>query len=455
MTGPLDGFRVVELGVWVAGPAAAGLLADWGADVIKVEPPAGDPQRRVFGAIGIGTQAAVPPFEVDNRGKRSVVLDLQEAEGRAQMERLLATADAFITNVRPGALRRLGLHHDDVLGRHPRLVYGSLTGYGLEGPDRDRAGYDVGAFWARSGLAHSIVPPASCRPALRSGMGDHVTGLTMAAGVVAKLLAQGAHRRGRAGGDEPAARRDVHARLGHRHPLRLGQAASRRRTREQGRTPLLNCYRAARRPGVLAALLEADRHWPKLVAALGREDLATDERFADARARRANAAELTAALDVAFAAGAVRGDRPRRSTSTTCGGRRSTPIVDVIEDPQAQRRRRLRRHDPRDGEAPYRAVQQPVGLRRRAHPPRPGADARRAHRRGPRLAALSSDRHDPPSVVSRAGGRCDRRGATGQRVSRAGRAAAVDVVALGGLTRRPPDRHRRPRARRTGRTCSA
>ena len=110
--GPLHGYRVVELGVWVAGPAAAGLMADWGADVVKVEPPAGDPQRRVFGALGIADQQGVPPFEIDNRGKRSVVLDLQTDEGKAQMERLLATADVFVTNVRPDALERLGLGHE-------------------------------------------------------------------------------------------------------------------------------------------------------------------------------------------------------------------------------------------------------------------------------------------------------------------------------------------------------
>ena len=186
--GPLHGYRVVELGVWVAGPAAAGLMADWGADVVKVEPPAGDPQRRVFGALGIADQQGVPPFEIDNRGKRSVVLDLQTDEGKAQMGRLLATADVFVTNVRPDALERLGLGHEHVMARYPRLVYASLTGYGLEGPERNRAGYDIGAFWARSGLAHTLVPPDELPPSLRSGMGDHTTGVALLSGVLAKLL---------------------------------------------------------------------------------------------------------------------------------------------------------------------------------------------------------------------------------------------------------------------------
>src|SRR4030081_811223 len=110
MRGPRDGVRVVEMGLWVAGPAAGGVLADWGADVIKVEPPGGDPQRRVFQAIGVSV-ASAPPFELDTRGKRWVVLDLRSDEGREAMSRLLDTADVFITTLRIDALERLGLDH--------------------------------------------------------------------------------------------------------------------------------------------------------------------------------------------------------------------------------------------------------------------------------------------------------------------------------------------------------
>ena len=358
MTGPLDGFRVVELGVWVAGPAAGGLLADWGADVIKVEPPDGDPQRRVFGAIGVGAQAAVPPFEVDNRGKRSVVLDLQQPESRQQMDRLLATADAFITNVRPRALRRLGLHHDEVLARQPNLVYGSLTGYGLEGPEADRAGYDVGAYWARSGLAHALVPPGQLPPAPRSAMGDHMTGLALAAGIVAKLLAR--ERSGEGGLVATSLLRigmytlawDIGIRL------RFGKLES-TRPREINKAPLLNCYQSSDGRGFWLLLLEADRHWPKLIAALGRDDLAADPRFADARTRRDHATALVAALDVAF--GAV----PYASLTAAFDEHDVwwapiNAIVDVIEDPQAAAAGGFVEMTPRDGEDPYRAVNGPL-----------------------------------------------------------------------------------------------
>jgi hypothetical protein len=122
--------------VWVAGPAAGGIMADWGAEVIKVEPPAGDPQRRVFGALGVADQAGLPPFEIDNRGKRSVVLDLTADTGRESMDRLVERADVFITNLRPDALERLGLDHSALLERFPRA----------SGADGDAEVAGVGSF---------------------------------------------------------------------------------------------------------------------------------------------------------------------------------------------------------------------------------------------------------------------------------------------------------------------
>ena len=156
MAGPMEGFRVIELGVWVAAPAAGAILADWGADVIKIEPPSGDPARTFGRMLGLDPDlgvAANPPFEMDNRSKRSIVLDLATTEGRDTARELLSTADVFLTNVRPAALRRLDLDFETVAARNPRLVYGLVTGYGLTGPDADRAAYDVAAFWARAGVA--------------------------------------------------------------------------------------------------------------------------------------------------------------------------------------------------------------------------------------------------------------------------------------------------------------
>lgn len=356
--GPLHGYRVVELGVWVAGPAAAGLAADWGADVIKVEPPAGDPQRRVFGALGIADQQGVPPFEIDNRGKRSVVLDLQTEEGRAHMERLLATADVFVTNVRPDALERLGLGHDAVLARFPKLVYASLTGYGLDGPERNRAGYDIGAFWARSGVAHTLVPPDQLPPALRSGMGDHVTGITLLSGILAKLLER--ERTGVGGLVATSLMRTGMYTIGWDIGivLRFGKRES-TRPRERSRGPLVNCYRSADGRAFWLLLLEADRHWPKLVAALGLAELADDERFTDAKQRLANSEALIAELDEAFARFPY-DDLIARFDADDVWWAPINSIFDVIEDPQAQANGAFVEMTPHPGEDPYRAVNGPV-----------------------------------------------------------------------------------------------
>lgn len=367
--GPLAGYRVVELGVWVAGPAAAGLMADWGADVVKVEPPAGDPQRRVFGALGVADQAGVPPFEIDNRGKRSVVLDLQTPEARERMEQLLATADVFVTNVRPDALERLGLGHDAVMGRHPRLVYASLTGYGLQGAERNRAGYDVGAFWARSGVAHTLVPPGELPPGIRSGMGDHVTGITLLSGVLAKLLER--ERTGCGGLVATSLLRAGMYTIGWDIGivLRFGKRES-TRPRDQNRGPLIHCYRCGDGQALWLLLLEADRHWPKLLAAIDRLDLADDERFVDARARMANAPALIAVLDEVFATF----DRPELTARFDAHDVWWAPInsiYDVIADPQAHAAGAFVDMTPKPGEAPYRAVNGPVDFDARVTRPGP------------------------------------------------------------------------------------
>jgi crotonobetainyl-CoA:carnitine CoA-transferase CaiB-like acyl-CoA transferase len=354
----LTGYRVVELAAWVAGPAAGGLLADWGADVVKVEPPAGDPQRRIFGAIGIADQAGVPPFELDNRGKRSVVIDLQTADGREAMHGLLDDADVFITNVRPAALERLGLDHATVRERHPRLVYGLVTGYGLVGPDAHRPGYDVGAFWARSGMAHTFVPPGELPPGIRSGLGDHVTGTTLVAGLLAGLL----HRERTGEGTfvtTSLLRAGVYC-LGWDIgvQLRFGKRES-TRPRHRSRGPLVNSYQASDGKGFWLIGLEADRHWPGLVVALEHPDLATDVRFVDARSRLANSQALIALLDEVFATRPMTEWAERFDVHDVWWAPINS-IVDVIADPQARAAGAFVAMSPRDGEAPYEAVASPV-----------------------------------------------------------------------------------------------
>lgn len=295
----LEGTRVVEMGVWVAGPAVGGVLADWGADVIKVEPPAGDPMRDIFRSAMGSDVPHNPPFDLDNRGKRSVVLNLQIDAGRAAMERLLATADVFVTNLRPGALERLGLAHEAVLARHPRLVYASITGYGAAGEERDRAGYDVGAFWARSGVADLFRLPEDPPLALRGGFGDHVTGLATVAGVLGALLERGRTGRGRF--VETSLLRTGMYCIGWDLGIELVYDKLRRTLpRTENDNPMVNCYRARDGSWFWLIGLEGDRHFPLLCQALGREELASDERFASPRARRSNRRDLITMLDGMF-----------------------------------------------------------------------------------------------------------------------------------------------------------
>ncbi|MDH3755376.1 MAG: CoA transferase, partial [Acidimicrobiia bacterium] len=189
MSGPMDGVKVVELGVWIAGPAAGGILADWGADVVKIEPPAGDPARSFRQILG-GDMPTNPIFEMDNRGKRSIALDLTLDAGLDIALELIDGADVFITNVRPSGLRRLGLDADSLRSRQPSLVYAAITGFGLEGPAADTAAYDVGAFWSRAGIAHLLTAPGADPPFQRGGMGDHNAGLAGAAMISAALFSR-------------------------------------------------------------------------------------------------------------------------------------------------------------------------------------------------------------------------------------------------------------------------
>jgi len=299
MAGPMEGINVVELGVWVAGPATGGILADWGADVIKIEPPTGDPGRLFGRMLGLDIDVS-PPFEMDNRSKRSIVLDLRTDDGRATALELISGADVFVTNVRPGALRRLGLDFGSLAADYPRLVYGLITGYGETGPDADRAAYDIAAFWARGGLAHLLTRPGDTPPFQRGGMGDHMAGMTLAAAICAALVA-----RDRTGTGQLVSTSlyrqgaytvsfDLNTYLMSGQPIAIGQ-------RESMGNPCMNNYAAGDGHRFWIVGLEAERHWPALCRAIGRTDWLSDPRFSSARSRAVNAVELIAELDQIFA----------------------------------------------------------------------------------------------------------------------------------------------------------
>ncbi len=292
----LAGIRVVEMGLWVAGPAAGGILADWGAEVVKIEMPGGDPMRKLFGALSGSKEERCPPFDLYNRGKKSIALDINHADGIALVKKLVASADVFVTNMRPQFLQRVGLDHAALLEQYPRLVYASLTAYGLEGPDRDAPGYDMAAFSGRSGLADRATPPGAAPPILPGGLGDNVTAITLVAGIMGALF----HRE-RSGQGQLVSTSllrtgiysigmDVATRVG------LGRAAP-PPPRTKPQNPLMNTYCAGDGKWFWLVGAESERHWPGIVEALGDPALLKDERFATPRERRRNAQALVAAMD--------------------------------------------------------------------------------------------------------------------------------------------------------------
>src|SRR4051812_46019533 len=273
----MEGIRVVELGMWVAGPAASAVLGDWGAEVVKIEPPDGDPFRGLLSAFG--GDGTSPPFELDNRNKRSVGLNLSTEQGRRIAAQLVDNADVFVTNARMNALERAGLDYASVSARNPRLVYASVSGYGTEGDDRDRAAYDVGAFWSRAGVAAALTPDGVDLPYQRGGMGDHMAGMAAAGAVAAALLAR---------------ERSGQGQLVSTSLLRIGMSLrggalslSWRRALPAGPwrvpappTPLTTATPAGAGGRFWLLGLQADRHWPDVLRAIERPEWAADERFA-------------------------------------------------------------------------------------------------------------------------------------------------------------------------------
>jgi crotonobetainyl-CoA:carnitine CoA-transferase CaiB-like acyl-CoA transferase len=327
--GPLDGLLVADFSRILAGPYATMLLADLGAEVIKVESPQGDYGRKMTWPIVEGVSLL---FLHANRGKRSIVLDLREPADRERLDDLLATADVFISNVRPDALDKMGLEPEATVARHPHLVYCSISGYGLHGDDRNRPTYDIGAFWARSGLAVQMADGDGNPLNARGGIGDHITGLAALSGVLAAVLEQRHTGRGRV--VEVSLLRTGTYVLGWDLGIQmaLGRVAG-SEPRHRNQAPLMNPYRAADGRWFFFTGLEAARHIPAVCRALGRPDLLDDPRFADAKAIRKHRAEVIAALDEIIAERPLAEWAERFEAEGVWWAPAQTP-ADVVQDPQ-------------------------------------------------------------------------------------------------------------------------
>ena len=291
------GVRVIEVASWVFVPSAGAVLADWGADVIKVEQPdTGDPLRGLENGLVLrGGGSAM--YETSNRGKRSIGIDLTSAEGREVLGDLIRSADVFLTNLRKRARDMLGLGSDEVRAHNSRIIYALGTGYGSRGSDADKPAFDAAASWARAGIAAQMADETGTPPMVPGSIGDLVAGLSLAAGVAAALM-----KRER-GGDAT----EVEASLLSAGMWLMAQSITAEQgpglpaRRELANNPLSLPYRTRDGQWIQLAMLQSDRAWSDLCRRLGAQYLASDPRFATAERRRHNHSACIAALGEVFA----------------------------------------------------------------------------------------------------------------------------------------------------------
>jgi len=293
-----SGLKVVDLSSFIAGPSAAVILSDYGADVIKVEPPTGDTWRIGYKLPPQPRSHDNYPWHLNNRNKRGLSLDLKSARSAEILERLVKWADVLIVNTPHPARRKLKLEYEDVAPWNPRLVYADLTGYGEKGPDASLPGFDITAYWARSGLL-SLTRDAGAPPTLPpSGSGDHATAVTLYSAIVTAL-----YRRERTGNGSYVTTSLMAAGV-----WSCGvfvQAALCDATffplhdRLKPPNALINTYRAS--DGNWFVLVLTPDHWSALAKGIRRADLLADPRFGDPAKLAANSADLTAILDDVFA----------------------------------------------------------------------------------------------------------------------------------------------------------
>jgi crotonobetainyl-CoA:carnitine CoA-transferase CaiB-like acyl-CoA transferase len=296
----LEGIKVIEMATYIAAPSAGGIMADWGADVIKIEPLGGCPMRQFYASAMTDDYPDNPVSALDNRGKRAIAINTGTDEGREIVRKLVEDADVFLTNVRPGQLKQQGLDFDTLSKINPKLVYASVTGFGLQGEEADKPGFDTAAFNAKSGFGWMMTPKGSAPAPLRTAAGDHITGIATASGILAALLK--ARDTGKGTLVESSLVRSAAYAVGCDYGtwLRYGRIA-RSRPREEAIVAINNFYMTKDDYWLFINGRPGEPDWPDVARAIGREDLLEDERFASLRDRRRNGVALIALMDEAFA----------------------------------------------------------------------------------------------------------------------------------------------------------
>jgi crotonobetainyl-CoA:carnitine CoA-transferase CaiB-like acyl-CoA transferase len=302
VTDILNGIRVVELAAWTFVPAAGAVLADWGAEVIKVEhPETGDPQRGLISSGIVTGAGGVNHFvEQPNRGKRSIGLDTSTPDGLELLMRLIESADVFLTNLLPDSRKRMGIDVEQVRARNPKIIYARGHGYGTKGEMANRGGFDLAAYWARGGIGEAYsAGDGSYPPLQRPAFGDVYGGLAIAGGIAGALV-----KRERTGEPSVVDVSLLNAAVWQLGPDIVGSGVTGQDVPkfkiDEMPNPVANLYQTRDGRFIAFVLLQADRFWAEFCSRLGRDDLVADERFANAAVRFANRTECIAELRKTF-----------------------------------------------------------------------------------------------------------------------------------------------------------
>jgi formyl-CoA transferase len=300
--GIFEGLKVLDCASFIAAPAAATVLSDFGADVIKIEPPgAGDPYRNLQNLPGYPHSEHNFAWLLEARNKRSLALDLSKPEGQAVLHKLAAEADVFITNYPPQVREKLGITHAHLAPQNERLIYASFTGYGEKGEEANKPGFDSNAYWARSGLMDLVRADEHTTPARSiAGMGDHPCAMAFYGAIVTAL-----YKRERTGKGSHVSSNlmanGVWAASVLAQAKLVGAKFSERRPRERALNAVTNHYQCKDGRWLILSLLNEDRQWPTLARCLGHEEFVTDPRFATRKERHARSLELIKIFDGIFA----------------------------------------------------------------------------------------------------------------------------------------------------------
>lgn len=302
MTGPFEGVRVIEVASWTFVPGAGAIMADLGADVIKVEPPTGDPQRGLINPLNADTSAPNPFLQVPNRGKRSITLDLATPQGLSTLLQLSKTADVFLTSYLPKVRTKLGIDVDDLRADHARLIYVRGSGWGTAGPMADTGGFDSAAAWSAAGVQHKLTDPGAAAPVPQPAAFFDLQGSSAISGAVAMAL----YRRERTGEGAVVDVSLLGTGMWTMGPDLAATAAGSgelpRPNRLDAPNPIVNLYRTSDDRWLNLVCLQSDRFWTELCELIGRPELADDERFVGATQRFVNRGACITELDNTFGA---------------------------------------------------------------------------------------------------------------------------------------------------------